>query len=58
VQVTRLRLAELLQVQRVRLSQQLARLDDVGFNFFRARIERVRLALPEVIDQADDLVRL
>jgi hypothetical protein len=42
----------------VRLPQQLARLDDVGFDFVRARIERVRLALPEAIDQADDLVGL
>jgi hypothetical protein len=58
VQVARLCFAELLDVQRFSLAQQLAGIDDVGFNVLRSCRERVRLTLPEIVDQADNLLWL
>ena len=38
--------------------EQLTGLDNVGFDFFRRCLERVRLTLPEVVYQVNNLVRL
>ena len=38
--------------------EQFAGLTDVGFDFFGRSLERVRLTLPEVVDQVNNLVRL
>jgi hypothetical protein len=58
VQVAGLRLTELLEVQRLGVAQQFAGFEDVRFDVFRPGGEGVRLALPEVVDQVDDLVGL
>jgi hypothetical protein len=53
VKIARLGLGQVLQLERSGLAQQYARLDNVGFDFLRRSVERVRLTLPEIVDQVD-----
>jgi hypothetical protein len=58
MQETRLRLGEVGGLDRGDLLQELAGLDDVGFDLLGRGVEGVRLTLPEVIDQVNELVWL
>jgi hypothetical protein len=58
MKIARLRLAELLDVQRLGLSQKLSGVDDVGLDFLWRGSERVGFTLPEVVDQANELFGL